>query len=162
MEAARVEVAASIRRLFDCAAYADKFGGTVQPVLGRRLVVGLREPVGVLGMRAPDESPLLGFVSIVGGALSMANTIVVVAGRHALSAMDLVQVMQHSDIPAGVVNVLTAQDPDAAAKVMAEHEAVDGIWSFGGAEAAKTVEAASVTNMKQTWVSGGRPVNWEA
>lgn len=160
-ELATAEVRASVRRLFDCAAYADKFGGTVQPVLGRRLVVGLREPVGVLGMRAPDESPLLGLVTILGSALAMANTSVVVAGKHALTAMDLVQVIQHSDIPAGVVNILTATSPDSAAKVMAEHEDVDGIWFFGNADGSKTIEAASTSNMKQTWASYGTNVDWQ-
>ncbi|MEK6756095.1 MAG: aldehyde dehydrogenase family protein, partial [Bacteroidota bacterium] len=81
LDAAHFEVRQSISRLFDFAAYADKFGGTVQPVLGRRLVVGLREPVGVIGMRAPDEAPLLGLLSIVAPALAMANTVVVVAGK---------------------------------------------------------------------------------
>lgn len=160
LEAARFEVQRSISRLFDCAAYADKFGGTVQPVLGRRLVVGLREPLGVIGMRAPDESPLLGLVSIVGPALAMSNTVVLVAGRHAMTAMDLVQVIQHSDVPAGVLNVLTAQNPDAIAKVLAEHEDVDAIWFFGGQEGSKVVEEASVGNMKQTWVSNGEPIDW--
>ncbi len=155
------EVKTSVRRLFDCAAYADKFGGSVQPVLGRRLVVGLREPVGVLGMRAPDGSPLLGLVSIIGPALAMANTVVVVAGTYAMTAMDLVQVIQHSDIPAGVINMLTAQEPDGAANVLAAHEAVDGVWSFGDPAACKAVEAASVANMKQTWVSSGQPIAWE-
>lgn len=158
---ATAEVRASVRRLFDCAAYADKFGGTVQPVLGRRLVVGLREPVGVLGMRAPDDAPLLGLITLLGSALAMANTSVVVAGKHAMTAMDLVQVIQHSDIPAGVVNILTAVSPEAAAKVMAEHEDVDGIWFFGNAEGSKAIEAASISNMKQTWASYGTDLDWE-
>jgi aldehyde dehydrogenase (NAD+) len=160
IETARDEVQRSISRIFEFAAYADKFGGTVQPVLGRRLVVGLREPVGVVGMRAPDESPLLGFVSIVAPAIAMANTVVAVAGKHALTAMDLVQVIQHSDVPAGVINVLTAQNPDSMAKILAEHEDVDAVWCFGSAESGKSIEEASVSNMKQTWVSDGEQIKW--
>jgi len=160
-EAAHAEVEKAISRLFDCAAYADKFGGTVQPVLGRRLVVGLREPVGVIGIRAPDDSPLLGLIRVVAGAVAMGNTVVVVAGTHALSAMDLVQVIQHSDVPAGVINVLTALSPDAIARILAEHEDVDAIWFFGGAEGSRTVEEASSGNMKQTWVSDGEKVDWD-
>jgi len=162
LDAARTEVEQSISRLFDFAAYADKFGGTVQPVLGRRLVVGLREPVGVIGMRACDESPLLGFISIVAPALAMANTVVVVAGKHAMTAMDLVQVIQHSDVPPGVLNVLTAQNPDAIAKILAEHEDVDGIWFFGSAEGSKIAEETSTSNMKQTWVSDGQEIDWSS
>jgi aldehyde dehydrogenase (NAD+) len=161
-EEAEAEVGRAVSRIFDFAAYADKFGGTVQPVLGRRLVVGLREPVGVIGMRASDRSPLLGLVSILTPAIAMANTVVAVAGRHAMTAMDLVQIIQHSDVPAGVVNLLTAQNPDAIGKILAEHEDVDAIWSFGTAGGGKSAEEASIGNMKQTWVSAGENMDWSA
>ena len=161
-EAALDEVELSVSRLFDFAAYADKFGGLVQPVLGRRLVVGLREPIGVIGMRAPDDSPLLGPISIVAPAVAMSNTVVVVAGKCAMTAMDLVQVIQHSDVPSGVINMLTAQKPDAIAKVLAEHEDVDAIWSFGDMESSKVAEEASISNMKQTWVSDGEQIDWRS
>jgi aldehyde dehydrogenase (NAD+) len=154
------EVSQSVSRIFDFAAYADKYGGLVQPVLGRRMVVGLREPVGVIGMRAPDDSPLLGLVSIIAPAMAMANTSVVVAGKYAKTAMDLVQLIQHSDIPGGVVNMLTAAVPDPLAKVMAEHEDVDAIWFFGNQEGSTACEAASIGNMKQTWVSDGEQIDW--
>ncbi|HLX12757.1 MAG TPA: aldehyde dehydrogenase family protein, partial [Bacteroidota bacterium] len=160
MDAANVEVDRSISRIFDFAAYADKYGGTVQPVLGRRLVVGLREPVGVIGMRLPDESPLLGLVSLIASSVSMANTIVGCAGRYAMTAMDLVQVIQHSDIPAGVINLMTAENPDEIGKILADHEDVDAIWFFGSAEGSKNAEAASISNMKQTWVSNGDLLDW--
>jgi aldehyde dehydrogenase (NAD+) len=159
-DAALDEVGRSVSRLFDFAAYADKFGGLVQPVLGRRLVVGLREPVGVIGVRAPDESPLLGLISVLAPAVAMSNTVVAVAGKYAMTAMDLVQVIQHSDVPAGVINLLTAQNPDAIAKVLAEHEDVDAIWSFGNSESSKVAEEASISNMKQTWVSDGEEIDW--
>jgi aldehyde dehydrogenase (NAD+) len=159
-EQACLEVERSISKLFDFAAYADKFGGTVQPVLGRRLVVGLREPIGVVGVRASDDSPLLGLISLLAPAIAMANTVVAVSGSHAMTAMDLVQVLQHSDIPSGVINLLTAQQPDAIAKILAEHEDVDAVWSFGSGEGSKAVEEASISNMKQTWVSNGNRMDW--
>ncbi|MFI5252108.1 MAG: aldehyde dehydrogenase family protein [Bacteroidota bacterium] len=160
MEKAVAEVDQTISRIFDFGAYADKFGGTVQPVLGRRMVVGLREPVGVICMRAPDDSPLLGLVSILAPAIAMANTVVAVSGKHALTAMDLVQVIQHSDFPAGVINMLTAQNPNTIAKIFADHEDVDSTWFFGDAEGSKIVEDASISNMKQTWVSDGAVFDW--
>ncbi len=160
LDDSRKEVARSISRLFDAAAYADKFGGTVQPVLGRRVVIGLREPIGVLGMRAPDDSPLLGLVTTLGYAMAMGNTSVVVAGKYAMTAMDLVQVIQQSDIPGGVLNFLTAQNPDAIARILAEHEDVDAVWFFGSADGSKGVEEASISNMKQTWVSNDEQVDW--
>jgi aldehyde dehydrogenase (NAD+) len=161
MGRAEAEVERAVSRLFEFAAYADKFGGTVQPVLGRRLVVGLREPVGVIGIRASDDSPLMGLISVIAPAVAMANTVVVIAGKHALTAMDLVQVIQHSDVPAGVINMLTASSPDGIAKILAEHEDVDAIWFFGGSSGSKIVEEASTGNMKQTWVSEGKPIDWD-
>ena len=158
--AAEEEVDRAVSRLFDFAAYADKFGGTVQPVLGRRLVVGLREPVGVIGMRAPDSSPLLGLVSILAPALAMGNTAVVIAGRYALTAMELVQTIQHSDIPSGVINIVTSQNPESLSKELASHEDVDSVWFFGSSNGSKIVEEASISNMKQTWVSNGVPIKW--
>ena len=109
---------------------------------------------------ASDDSPLLGLVSVIAAGISMANTVVVVSGLGAMTAMDLVQVIQHSDIPAGVVNILTSQQPDAIARIIAEHEGVDAVWFFGTTEGSKVVEEASIGNMKQTWVSDGRPVDW--
>jgi aldehyde dehydrogenase (NAD+) len=162
LAAAETEVDLAVSRLFDFAAYADKFGGTVQPVLGRRMVVGLRESLGVIGMRAPDASPLLGLVSILAPAIAMGNTVVAVSGKHALTAMDMVQTIQHSDIPSGVINMLTAQNPEALAKELGAHEDVDAVWFFGTAGGSKVVEEASISNMKQTWVSNGKPVQWES
>jgi aldehyde dehydrogenase (NAD+) len=162
LKTAEAEVEEAISRLFDCAAYADKFGGTVQPVLGRRLVVGLREPIGVIGIRASDDYPLLGLVSVIGASIAMSNSVVVVAGKHALTAMDLVQVIQHSDVPPGVINMLTSQKPDAIARILAEHEDVDAIWFFGDHEGSKVMEEASISNMKQTWVSDGKRIDWSA
>jgi aldehyde dehydrogenase (NAD+) len=159
-EAAMTEVEQAVRQIFEFGAYADKFGGTVQPVLGRRLVVGLREPIGVIGMRASDNSPLLGLVSILAPAVAMANTVVAVAGKHAMTAMDLVQIIQHSDVPAGVINLVTAQNPDPVAKVLAEHEDVDAVWFFGGSDGGKAIEEASISNMKQTWVADGGWMDW--
>jgi aldehyde dehydrogenase (NAD+) len=111
-------------------------------------------------MRAPDDKPLLGIVSIVAPALAMANTVVVVAGKHALTSMDLVQVIQHSDFPAGVINILTAQNSDGIAKVLAEHEDVDAIWYFGGSGGGKSMEECSISNMKQTWIAEAGTINW--
>jgi aldehyde dehydrogenase (NAD+) len=111
-------------------------------------------------MRAPDVPALLGLVSTVGHALAMGNTVVMVAGKYALTAMDLVQMVQHSDVPAGVLNILTARDAEAVTRVLAEHEDVDSVWYFGSREGSAMVENVSAGNMKQTWCSHGGPVDW--
>lgn len=158
---AETEVERTIERLFHWAAWADKFDGDAPSVAVQGMhVVALNEAIGVVDIRAPDEYPLLGVVSTLAPAIAMGNAVVLVSGRHALSAMDLVEIIQNSDVPAGVVNILTASDPDAVVKMFAEHEDVDAVWCFGSAKASAEVEAASVCNMKRTLVSYGRPFNW--
>jgi aldehyde dehydrogenase (NAD+) len=94
---------------------------------------------------------LLGLVSLVAPLISMGNTVVVVPSeRHPLGATDLYQVLDTSDVPAGVVNIVTGVRDDLA-RVLAEHDDVDAMWYVGTAEGRRTVESASVGNMKRTW-----------
>ncbi|MBI2551823.1 aldehyde dehydrogenase family protein [Candidatus Uhrbacteria bacterium] len=161
MDSARAEVNATSERLFHWGGWADKFEGQTPQVSVKGMhVVALNESVGVIGIRAPDEYPLLGLVSTMASAIAMGNAVVIVAGKCAFSAMDLVEIIQNSDVPAGVVNILTAKNPDAIVEMFASHEDVDAVWCFGGAEASRKVEAASVCNMKRTLVSYGRLLNW--
>jgi aldehyde dehydrogenase (NAD+) len=69
----------------------------------------------------------------------------------ALIATDLYQVLDTSDVPGGVVNIVTG-DKRALALELAKHDAVDAIWYFGNAEGAADLERASAGNLKQTWV----------
>ena len=69
----------------------------------------------------------------------------------------MIQVVQTSDVPPGVVNILSAANPDALAKVLAEHEDVDAVWFFGGRSGGAVVEAASASNMKRTWAEEYTP-----
>ena len=147
------EVEAAIARLFSYAAWADKYDGAVHGVPLRGLTIALVEPIGVMGLVCPDEAPLLGFVSLVAPAVAMGNTVVVVPSeRHPLSATDLYQVLETSDVPAGVVNVVTGKR-DVLAPVLAAHDDVDAIWYFGSAPGVAEVEKLSTGNMKRTWTS---------
>ena len=107
-QAASTEVELSLSRLFAYAGYADKFGGTVQETTLYGLVVSMTEPVGVIGIACPDEYPLLGFVSLLAPAIARGNTTVIVpSGPYPLAATDFYQVLETSDLPGGVVNILT-------------------------------------------------------
>lgn len=155
----RAEVEAAIERLFIYGAWADKYDGLVHATPLRNLSVALNEAIGVIGIACPDEMPLLGFVSLIAPAIAMGNTVVVVPSpRYPLSATDFYQVMETSDVPPGVVNVVTGAR-ETLAQVLADHDDVDAIWYFGNAEGVKKVEAASVTNMKRTWATA-EIVNW--
>jgi aldehyde dehydrogenase (NAD+) len=158
-DAAR-EVAAAIERLFTYAAWADKYDGAVHATPFRNVTLAVPEPIGVIGIACPNERPLLGCVALMAPAVAMGNTIVLVPSeRHPLAATDLYQVIETSDVPAGVINIVTGAR-DALAKVLAEHNDVDAIWYFGAAEGGALVERASASNMKRTWVSYGKPRDW--
>ena len=149
LDDAQVEVEQSINRLFHWAAFADKSGGSVQETTLRGLVAAIHEPVGVIGIACPDASPLLAFVSLVAPAISRGNTVVCIpSSLYPLSATDLYQVFDTSDLPAGVVNIVTG-DRDHLTKTLVEHDDVDSVWYFGDAEGSRQVEARSVHNVKR-------------
>ena len=121
----------------------------------------MNEPIGVVGIVCPDEAPLLGFISLVAPALAMGNRVVAVPSeRHPLAATDFYQVLETSDVPAGVVNIVTGER-DALAKVLAEHDDVDALWVFGSQAASATAaERLSVGNLKRTLVDHGLALDW--
>jgi aldehyde dehydrogenase (NAD+) len=159
-EEAQREVEASIERLFTYAAWADKYDGLIHRVPFRMVTLAMPEPIGVMGLACPEERPLLGFVSLVAPAIAMGNTVVVVPSeRHPLSTTDFYQVLETSDVPSGVVNIVTGPK-ETLTKVLAQHDDVDALWYFGTAEGSKTVEYESAGNMKRTWVNYGHERDW--
>jgi aldehyde dehydrogenase (NAD+) len=157
---AATEVERAIERLFTYGAWADKYDGAIHQTPIRGMTLAVPEPIGVLGLVCPDEYPLLGFVSLVAPAIAMGNRVVAVPSeRYPLSATDFYSVLETSDVPAGVVNIVTGAR-ETLAKVLAEHDDVDGIWYFGPAEGASAVESASAGNMKRTWTSDGAHRAW--
>ncbi len=145
------EVEAAVKRLFTYAAWADKYDGLIHQVPLRGVALAMNEPMGVMGIACPDEYPLLGLVSLIGPALAVGNTVVAVPSERApLAATDFYQVLETSDVPAGVVNIVTGSR-DALVKTLAEHDDVDAVWYFGSREGVRAVELASAGNMKRTW-----------
>ncbi|HEY9015249.1 MAG TPA: aldehyde dehydrogenase, partial [Gemmatimonadales bacterium] len=158
--AARREVELSIERIYSYAAWADKYDGAVHHTPFRNVTLAMPEPIGVLGIVSPDEYPLLGFLSTLFPALAMGNTVVAIPSETApLAATDFYQVLDTSDVPAGVVNIVTGAR-DELAKILAAHDDVDGIWYFGNQETSAEVERLSAGNMKRTWVSLGESRDW--
>jgi len=150
---AKQEVEAAISRLFTYAAWADKYDGAVHSVPIRGVSIAMNEPIGVMALVCDDAFPLLGLVSLIGPALATGNTTIVVpSSAFPLAATDFYSVLETSDVPDGVVNIVTG-DKDALAKVLAEHDDVEAIWYFGEREGVKQVELASASNMKRTWAT---------
>src|SRR5207302_9149267 len=128
---ARHEVDATLSRLFSYAAWADKYDGAVHHVPIRGVTLAMNEPIGVLGLACPEECPLLGFVSLVAPAIATGNTVIAIPSEaHPLAATEFSSVLEASDVPSGVVNIVTGAK-DALAKVLAEHDDVDAVWYFG-------------------------------
>jgi aldehyde dehydrogenase (NAD+) len=126
----------------------------------RGLALAMNEPLGVLGIVCPDEAPLLAFLSLVAPAVAMGNRVVVVPSeRHPLSATDFYQVLDTSDVPGGVVNIVTGAR-DALAEVLAGHDGVEGIWYVGPAAGSELVERAAAADLKRTWVNHGKRRDW--
>ncbi len=156
----RKEVDASISRLFTYGAWADKYDGQAHGVPIRGIALAMKEPVGVIGVLCPDEAPLLGLISTMAPAIAMGNTCVLAASQIApLAATDFYQVLQTSDVPAGVVNILTGPHADLG-KTLAAHMDVDALWSFSSTGLSASIEGASASNLKRTWVNNARTRDW--
>jgi aldehyde dehydrogenase (NAD+) len=150
---AKQEVDASISRLFTYGAWADKYDGAVHSVPIRGVAIAMNEPIGVIGLACPDEYPLLGMISLVGPAIATGNTTIVIPSQTSpLAATDFYSVLETSDVPAGVINIVTG-DKDALAKVLAEHDDVEAMWYFGTRDGVRMTELASASNMKRTWAT---------
>jgi aldehyde dehydrogenase (NAD+) len=148
---ARTEVQASVARLFSYGAWADKWDGAVHNVPIRGVALQMNEPIGVVAVAAPDEAPLLGFLSAIAPLVATGNSVIAVPSEpYPLSATDLYTVFESSDLPAGVVNIVTGAK-DVLARTLAEHDDVEGMWYWGSRDGVKAVEFASASNMKRTW-----------
>ncbi len=160
---ARREVELSIARLFFYAGFADKFDGAVHAPhtqFGRDIAIAMNEPLGIVGIVAPQDAPLLGFVSLLAPVISAGNRAVIIPSDiYPLAATDFYQVLETSDVPAGVVNIITGEH-DVLTPTLAEHEEVAGLWYFGKAGGVAGVEAASTSNLKQVWSHQEQQVNW--
>jgi aldehyde dehydrogenase (NAD+) len=158
--AAQTEVDAAVSRLFAYGAWADKYEGTVHVPPLRGVALATVEAIGVVGVVCPDEAPLLSFVSLLAPLLAMGNrTVIVPSEKHPLIATDFYQVLETSDLPAGVLNLVTG--PAAGlAQTLAEHDDVDALWVFGAKALSRTAERLSVGNLKRTLVDHGLATDW--
>ena len=153
---AAAEFDLAISRLFTAAAWADKYDGKVHSPPLRGVALAMQEPVGIIGIGCPETQPLLAPISLLAPAIAMGNRVVLVPGASCpLLATDLYQIFETSDLPDGVVNIVTGPQQDLV-KVLAQHDQVDAVWCFGSVELCKTVEIEAAGNMKRSWVSNGR------
>ena len=150
------EVDAAVDILFTYAAWADKFEGRAKSVPIRGVALAMREPVGRIAALCPDAAPLLGLVMPMAAALSTGNTITLCASQpFPLAATDFYHIIEASDVPAGVVNILTGSQADLAPHLGA-HMDIDSVWCLSGEGATQAVKAKASSNIKRVW-TGAAP-----
>ena len=172
--AAATVVDAAVDRVVWYAGWTDKIAqvlGNLNPVAGPYFNVSAPEPTGVVGVLAPQASSLLGLVSVVAPVIASGNTAVVVSSAlRPLPAVTLGEVLATSDVPGGVVNIVTAQTAEVATW-LAAHRDVNAIDLTGVADAEGVdwagLEAEAAGNLKRVLrprVEGGVPVepDWTA
>jgi acyl-CoA reductase-like NAD-dependent aldehyde dehydrogenase len=155
-------VAEAIDRWVWYAGWSDKVmqvHGSANPVAGPYFDFSVPEPTGVVAVIAPQESSLLGLVSVVAPAIVTGNTTVVLASEHApLPAVTLSEVLATSDVPGGVVNVLTGRTAEVA-PWLASHMDVNAIDLAGvAADSVRDLEVAAADNHKR--VVRQEPTDW--
>jgi aldehyde dehydrogenase (NAD+) len=153
-------MARSIERVFSYAAWADKFDGAVHNPPFRNVSIAMNEPIGAVGIVAPSEAPLLGLLSLVLPLITMGNTVVAIPSeQYPLIAGDLYQLFDTSDLPGGVVNLVTGRTSELT-KILAEHDDVDVVWCFADEACSAQVKALSIGNLKQVFTNEGRVIDW--
>lgn len=122
--------------------------------------VKIHEPAGVIGITCPNSCPLLAFVSLLAPAVIRGNTVVIIPSqKHPMIAVDMYQIFDTSDLPGGVINIVTG-DENHLTKYLSEHQDVQAMWYFGSAEGSKFVEWSSAVNVKRTFVNYGESRDW--
>ncbi len=155
-KAAAAEVAASIDRLVYVAGWTDKLSqvfGSVNPVAAPYFNFSTFDPAGVVVAFAPDSPPLLAAVTLIGNALAVGNTLILVASdRFPLPAMTLAEAIATSDVPGGTVNILTGQRAELA-PAAADHRDIDSIVDASGDPALTAIlRGGSAVNLKRVSV----------
>ncbi len=157
---AEAEVRLGIERIFSYAAWADKNDGAVHNPPFRNVALAMKEPIGTVGVICSADAPLLGFLSLVMPAICMGNTVVAIPSeKYPLITGDLYQVFETSDLPDGVVNIVTGRAAELM-KTLAEHDDIDAIWCFTDEAGAAAVKTLSVGNLKQVFTNEGRSIDW--
>ena len=154
------EVELGIERIFTYAAWADKLDGAVHNPPFRNIAIAMNEPIGTVGVICPNEVPLLGFFSLVMPLIAMGNTVVALPSEtYPLIAGDLYQLFDTSDVPGGVVNIVTGYRSQLL-KTLTEHDDVDAIWCYGDEPTVAAAKGMSTGNLKQVWTNEGRSIDW--
>jgi aldehyde dehydrogenase (NAD+) len=156
------EVRATIDRIVHFAGWADKYEqvlGTVNPVASSHFNFTITEPVGIVGIIAPEKNPLLALVTLTLHAITSGNSVIALAPiTHAYPAILLGEMLATSDLPAGVVNLLTG-DAAELGPTFATHEQIRAIAAAVDPSTAKTLEQGAAASVKRVRITAP-DTNW--
>jgi aldehyde dehydrogenase (NAD+) len=154
------ELNVGVERLFSYAAWADKYEGAVHSPPFRNISLAMNEALGTVGVVCPESAPLLGLLSMVLPLVAAGNCVVAVpSAAYPLIAGDLYQVLETSDVPGGVINMVTGR-PLELMTVLAEHDDVDALWCYGDEISCAAAKRLSAGNLKQVWTNEGREIDF--
>jgi aldehyde dehydrogenase (NAD+) len=154
------EVRLSVERLFSYAAWTDKFDGAVHNPPFRNVSIAMNEPLGTVGVICPADAPLLGFFSMVLPLVCAGNSVIAIPSEvYPLVVGDLYQVFETSDLPGGVVNIVSGRTTELL-RTLAEHDDLDALWCFASDDLCATAKALSAGNLKQVWTNEGRAIDF--
>jgi len=161
---ARRETTRSVDRLVSFAGWADKFSqvlGNQNPVAAPFYNFTVPEPVGIVGVVAPDDEPLLGLISLAAPALCAGNVVVALGSQaHPLATAVLGEVAAVSDFPAGALNLLTGRRAELLG-VLAGYRSVDGIHAAGcSPDEKQTLELGAAENLKRVSAHAADTHDW--
>ena len=159
-EEAELEFNLAISRIFTWAAWCDKYDGQIHQVPTRAVSLAMKEAMGNIAIVAPEEAGFIGMISTIMPAIALGNRVIFVPSEQsALLATDFYQVLNTSDLPAGVINIITG-DRDSLTDTLAKHYDIEGFWYWGTVEGCKQVEFEAAATMKRTWVNHGKYYDW--
>ena len=162
--AATKEITATIDRLIYYAGWADKYEqvlGNVNPVASPHFNFTVTEPMGIVGVLAPDEAPLLALISLVAPAITSGNTVVALASTvRPYPAIVMGEMLATSDLPGGVVNLLTGFRKEMV-PTFATHAHLRAVAGVASADERKTLEVGAAESVKRTKLTKSEePVDW--
>jgi aldehyde dehydrogenase (NAD+) len=160
------EVVATIDRLIHYAGWADKYEqllGNVNPVASSHFNFTVTEPMGIIGIIAPDEAPLLALVSLIAPAITSGNAVVALASsKQPYPSIVLGEMLATSDLPGGVVNLLTGSRQELI-PTFATHEHLRAISGVGNAKEREQLKLGAAESIKRVHLhKSEEPVDWLA
>ena len=158
------EVRASIDRIVHYAGWTDKYQallGSVNTVASSHFNFTVTEPMGIIGVIAPDEAPLLGLLSLILPAITSGNTVVALASTtQPYPAILLGEMLATSDLPGGVVNLLTGRRSDLV-PTFATHAHLRGLAAVGNLEERKALQIGAADSVKRVkLIASETPTDW--